>query len=271
MAIYLTDGSFEGLLSAIYAVTYARDEPGGIYPAQDYQTDLMHRPCQIATDPARAARVMAAIEGKLSPTTPEHVLQASLHSDPEAYLWIYRYLALGWRVGRRLDSLLTEEAVHRVQRMSRAVGAERHKLLGLLRFRELKSGAFYAPIRPTHHVLPLMGEHFAARMDRPFLIHDVGRDQGVICNGQEPVLIDLKLETPPEYAAREADFQALWQLFFARVANQGRINPTCQRGFMPKKYWRYLVERPGSAALIRAGGSGPAAPSPKRLPDAEKT
>ena len=60
MAIYLTDGSFEGLLSAIYAVTYARDEPGGISPAQDYQTDLMHRPCQIATDPARAARVMAA-------------------------------------------------------------------------------------------------------------------------------------------------------------------------------------------------------------------
>ena len=37
------------------------------------------------------------------------------------------------------------------------------------------------------------------------------------------------------------------------------------------EYWRYLVERPGSAALIRAGGRDPAAPSPHSLPDAART
>jgi hypothetical protein len=40
------------------------------------------------------------------------------------------------------------------------------------------------------------------------------------------------------------------------MAIEERRNPTCQRNFLPKKYWRHLVEEPGTAGRRAAAGLG---------------
>ncbi|MFW6294603.1 MAG: DUF4130 domain-containing protein, partial [Halanaerobium sp.] len=43
----------------------------------------------------------------------------------------------------------------------------------------------------------------------------------------------------------------LWKSFFSAVSIKNRLNPKLQRQFMPKKYWKYLIEKPGSSNKIR--------------------
>ncbi|MDR2671871.1 MAG: TIGR03915 family putative DNA repair protein [Coriobacteriales bacterium] len=44
-------------------------------------------------------------------------------------------------------------------------------------------------------------------------------------------------------SAEEDEFQALWQTFFDTIAIEERRNPTCQRNFMPKRFWGDLCEQ----------------------------
>ncbi|MDR2407664.1 MAG: DUF4130 domain-containing protein, partial [Bacteroidales bacterium] len=46
-----------------------------------------------------------------------------------------------------------------------------------------------------------------------------------------------------KYAAQESRYQELWKTFWRAVAIQERKNPKLQRQFMPKRYWKYLIEK----------------------------
>jgi probable DNA metabolism protein len=55
----------------------------------------------------------------------------------------------------------------------------------------------------------------------------------------------------------EARWRPLWQAYFAAIAVRTRLNPRLQRQYMPRRYWHYLVEEPGSSRrLAPPGGRG---------------
>ena len=39
-------------------------------------------------------------------------------------------------------------------------------------------------------------------------------------------------------------YQELWKMFFKKISIKERKNPRCQMQFMPKKYWKDLIEEP---------------------------
>ena len=48
----------------------------------------------------------------------------------------------------------------------------------------------------------------------------------------------------PNISEKEQKYQELWKMFFKTIAISERKNPRCQMQYMPKKYWKDLVEEP---------------------------
>ncbi|WP_429884291.1 TIGR03915 family putative DNA repair protein [Geoalkalibacter halelectricus] len=240
---YHYDGSYAGLLSVLHRIFSWRETPAAISAGAPAQEDLFSAPAQVATDPERADLLLAAIREHLSPETPAFVRHAFFSETAGVEMAIYRYLAHGWKVRRRLDDDLACPAVAEVHRLARRVRGEAHRLKGLARFRETADGLLYAPLEPEYFVLPFLAAHFAERLGQErWLLHDVRRAKGVLHEQGRWVLADLEVEEAPSLSAEEEHWQGMWRTFFSRIAIAERVNPRRQRGFMPMKYWKYLVE-----------------------------
>jgi probable DNA metabolism protein len=138
---------------------------------------------------------------------------------------------------------IQEPAVNEVIELNRAVGREAHRFLGLLRFREIHQGIFYAEYEPQYNITVLIAPHFTKRLTcQPFLIHDKRRNICAVFNGQELVMTNEIPSIPDEFTESEEQYSELWKAFFRTIAIKERKNPRTQMNFMPKKYWKYLTE-----------------------------
>jgi probable DNA metabolism protein len=112
---------------------------------------------------------------------------------------------------------------------------------------------YFAPFAPKYDVLPLVIGHFKHRFtDQHWIIYDTSRDYGFFFDGKrvEQISIDNpsfskdsgKLKEGLEYE-NEDQYQELWREYFRSIAIAERKNPTLQRNFMPKRFWKYLTEK----------------------------
>ncbi len=158
-------------------------------------------------------------------------------------------LALGYaklleKQGKSIRNARQEPVIARVMKIRRAYFFEVHRFQGLVRFREVQDW-LYAPIQPTHHILPYLWSHFRRRLPRErWIIHDTERDVAVLYDGDihwtDGFSLDGRLEDL--VSEREKEIQSLWKAFHQSIAIPERKNPKQQRQMMPKKYWKYLVE-----------------------------
>jgi probable DNA metabolism protein len=162
-------------------------------------------------------------------------------------LLVWRYLTLGFQIGRRLCVMLAEEPVHSVNRIARHVSHEAHKFKGFVRFREVEAGFLYAQIEPEADILPFIAPHFVGRVgDRPWMIHDLQRNQAALYDLKSWRLVrEVELTAEPTLTATEHDYAALWQRYFQRHAIPERHNPKLQQQHVPLRYRKHLVEFKG--------------------------
>ncbi len=243
MLQYIYDGSFNGLLTAIYEIYYRREIPDQLVPTGENYNQLFAVHTTIDTDEIKAGKVYDAIAAKISFRSLRHTYYAYLSEDPDVGMGIYQYLHLGWKLGSKLDFLLSDDRVRRIHRLSRKVGCEHHRLLGLVRFQLLRKDIYYAAIEPDNNIVELLAPHFAGRMsDQNWVIHDVRRDIAAIYNKQEWFAAQFSLQQRLELAEEEDYYQELWQQYHQTIAIKSRINPRLQRQCMPQRYWKHLVE-----------------------------
>ncbi|MBM7854562.1 putative DNA metabolism protein [Desulfohalotomaculum tongense] len=244
MRYYIYDGSFQGLLTAIYESYYRSAKPEDILPRHRFTGNLFAQVEEIDTDEIKADKVFQAIKNKISPTALRRVFYAFLSEITGVELLIYRYLQLGWKVGRDIDRHLTDHRVAMIHKISQKVGLEKHRLLGLIRFRKLKGEIYYAPIEPDYNIVSLVAPHFARRLsDQNWVIHDRKRDVAVLYNQKEWVMTVLDPGRDYVLAEEEKYCQQMWKNYFRSASVPGRTNLKLQRQFMPTRYWRYLIEK----------------------------
>ncbi|MEN1760611.1 TIGR03915 family putative DNA repair protein [Anoxynatronum sibiricum] len=247
MKVFLYDGTFEGLLSTLYLGLRENTENLRIEAEDIHQPALFDEPIFHPTDQALADRLFALIRQEMSPMTLRHVYRLHLSEKPDAGTLLLPFLQLGFRIGPGINGLMTHPQVHPILTMSQQVSRESHRLLGLLRFQELKGGLLYARYEPDFHQTSLIAPHFAQRMSsHPWIIHDLRRELAACWDTHQWVLRDLPAAETPEISSDEQELQQLWQAYFQHIAIRQRTNPTVQRSFMPKKYWKHLVEKPGT-------------------------
>jgi len=244
MLIYVYDGSFEGILTAIFEAFYRKEEPDAILSENGLQYDLTASYSFIVTDPAKSDRVYASIRHNISEDALKNVYHAFLSEEHDAATLIYRYLKMGWKMGGRVNLHLADSTVLKIQGISQRVENEVHRLMGFVRFRQVEGGIFYSTISPDNNIAELLAPHFAERLsDQKWIIHDVKREIAALYNMKNWIISEFSAKDVPESTSDEKRFSSLWKEFFIALEIPSRVNPKLQRQLMPRRYWDHIIEK----------------------------
>ena len=240
---YVYDGSFDGFLTIVFDSYSNKVLPQKIYSYKDYVENFLDKVLYIKTDYEKSKRVFNGIEKNICYESLYNSYNAFLSNEKDKKIHILKYLCNGFDVGPKINNMITTSYVFKVINMRRKALAECHKLKGLLRFQEIGNNLCYSSIHPDNNILEPLGHHFINRLpSMNFIIHDKNRDVCFIYNSKEYEIIDSKNLKIPEISDNEKIYQDLWKMFFKTIAIEERKNSRCQMQYMPKKYWKDLIE-----------------------------
>lgn len=244
MINYIYDGSFEGLLTSVYEAYYNRQNPYDILPKDSMEENFLMDNIYIKTDREKSRKVYEAIENKISNESLRKVFYCYLSELPKHGILTLQYLRLGFKIGSNVDLNLANDIVREIDNIYNKVSRERHRFLGLIRFKEIENNILYSSIEPDYNIIGLLAPHFARRMkNENWVIHDVKRGIGILYNKKEWVIKDIEINDSLVLREEEEEYQELWKTYFKAIAIENKINPKLQKRNMPMKYWKHLVEK----------------------------
>ncbi|MGE5604291.1 MAG: TIGR03915 family putative DNA repair protein [Bacteroidota bacterium] len=254
MLYYIYDGTFDGFLSAVCEAIERDEVPEQIVTMAKFELNLFVETREIETDFEKAKEFLGKILKKLSREGLKNVLYCYLSEEPGSEVTLCEYLHKVI-AGEKIETKLTDPVVLKIKKTGEKVAKEVCRFKGIIRFREIQPGFFYAPIEPDHQISPLLAEHFRKRFaDQRWFIHDRRRNCGVLYDGYEiRFLKEVKLKPELEKARLDSDcfsdeeleWQKLWNVYFQNIEIRERSNPKLQKQHLPARYWKYLVEEIG--------------------------
>ncbi len=244
--VFETDGSFEGLLSAIYRAYTDPALPDAIEPNGRGQRGLFEQPVTINTDPVIADRVWKGLKKHLGAKRRRKLLDAFLSGHAGVETMIYRLVAdaIAARRGRTGRTHLS--TFIQIDKLSRQVRLEAHRMKGLIRFEQTGDDGYLALADPRYDVLPLVRRHFESRFaDQRWIIYDTRRNYGLVYDGRhtQALQMDVAALTASCRNDHEQLCQTLWQHYYAAVNVEARNNPRLHLSKLPRRYWQYLTEK----------------------------
>lgn len=163
-------------------------------------------------------------------------------------LILYYFILNGFKYKEKVMYHRNLKCVAKTIKIAQYVLHESHKYKGFLRFKELENHILYAEIEPVNDVLILVSHHFKKRLKNEYwIIKDVKR--GILCiydkkNVYMVLESGFKLETTM-LSREETKMENLWKTFYNTIGIKERKNDRCRMNFMPKKYWKYMIEMEG--------------------------
>jgi len=242
--MFIYDGSFEGFLTAVFEA-YRLKDFSGIAAAENYQRGLFDAVQTVQTDPAKAAKTGARLR-LINEEVFATVQQSFLSGEADKEKIIFAYIRSTIAAGRSLNHNRADPVIGAALECLQRVWREVQRLKGLLRFQELSDGSFYAACEPDHCVLPLLAGHCRARFgNQDWIVYDARRNMALVYQHKDLQLFDFVdiQNVRDKYAAQEQKYQDLWKTFWRNIAIAERKNPNLQKQFMPRRYWKYLVEK----------------------------
>lgn len=209
-------------------------------------------------------RIGAAMENSLSgevaaPPEQVHVpplfircaKNVACHKDPQRWAILYRVL---WRLThgeKHLLDIVTDDDVHRVYVMERAVRRDMHKMRAFVRFRAVEREAethYVAWFEPDHYIVEANAPFFARRF-ASMLWSILTPQRCAHWNGETLFFTPgvAKSDAPTEDA-----IEKVWLTYYASIFNPARLKVKMMQTEMPRKYWRNLPEAALIEGLIRA-------------------
>jgi probable DNA metabolism protein len=244
MLIFVYDGNFNGLLTAIFEAYYSGVCPEKILSCNNLQYSFLDEYRYIETDSKKAEKVCRSIESKISAYALQRAYYVFLADCTDAGTIIFNYLRLGWKMGANVDLCLADDKVLKVHEISRKVEFEFHRMLGLVRFSLAQDGIYYASISPDNNIIELLAPHFAERMPgQCWIIHDVRRGVAAMCNKGSWLIANCFEGDGLEPSDEEIENRRLWRSFYKAVEIKSRENHKLQKKMMPQRYWRHLTEK----------------------------
>ena len=158
---------------------------------------------------------------------------------------IYKFLKYALVYKDKVFSLRRINEVNEVIKISQQVSNEAHKLKGFLRFKEVKNNFLYACYSSSNFVLPILVNHFEKRLkNENFVIYDEKRLCYAFYYQKKVFYLDKKdiVKLNLENSDMEMKFESLWKIFYKTIAISERENKRNRMNFMPKKYWKNIIE-----------------------------
>ncbi len=247
LVAYTFDGTTEGLLTAVFMAYARHEDPQDIAREDTLQPRLGQSVIAVETKPELAQRVRVGIQKRGGRYAWELVLHASLVDDADAPTTVYRFVRLVMGRSAAANAMLAHEltnpVVGRMIELDRFVRNERHHMLQFLRFEHMRGDIWFACCNPKANVVGLLMDWFAGRFNtQRFIIYDEAHCMAGVFDGESWMLVSTEEVTLPERSTEEATMQAAWKGFYDAVSIPIRYHPELRRQFMPKRFWKNILE-----------------------------
>lgn len=243
MITYIYDGSFQGLLSAIYDSFYSKIPPNSILAKNEYSIDLLSTYININTDYKKYKKVKESIILKIDRLCLEKIYKLYLSSEKDKGILCFKYLKLAFKVSNKIHSFLHLDIVRNINLIDRRVSLEAHRFTGLVRFSYIGNKFLYSQIYPDNNILELISPHFEKRLPNEYwIIHDTKRNIATIYNKVSWEITELDKNDYMNLSKSFDNFEELWKEYFKSTTIDERLNLKPQKRSMPKRYWKNLTE-----------------------------
>ncbi len=252
MTIVLYDGTFAGLLTAIFEVYEYKILQPNICREVATTGSLFGSTHNVVTTESKSKRVYKKLQDKLTPKALKQLYDCYLSELPEVENTILHFVQYALNSKTAVENDYANADVLQLQQLSRKVHREKHRMEAFVRFQLTKDELYYAIIQPDYNVLPLISKHFKDRYaDQRWLIYDGLRKYGLYYDKDkvEEVQMNFSADINNEqslqeiFDEKETLYQQLWKQYFSSVNIVARKNMKLHIQHMPKRYWRYLVEK----------------------------
>lgn len=253
MKIYVFDGSFYGILTAIFDSYFRKEYPIQLISKENSTLNMFEKSIEIITDSEKAKRVLKGLKSKISKTHQKHFYDSFLSEKPEIFQRLIDYTHYIFDNPEGFDGNYGNEQVLALAQMSQKVHREKHRMEAFIRFQKSGDGMFFAIIHPDYNVIPLLTRHFKNRYaDQPWIIYDEKRKYGIhydLNSVHEITISQIDAKTALTKAdeifidENENLYQQLWKDYFKSTNIVERKNTKLHIQHVPKRYWRYLTEK----------------------------
>ncbi|MBG44434.1 MAG: DNA metabolism protein [Aequorivita sp.] len=250
--ILIYDGSFDGLLSAIFNVFELRLTNVCIKRREYSQQNFFDAEEEIITDTEKAKRVWMGLSKKISQQERQKIYKVFLSEIPTIENAILHFIKRTFSSEVSIENDYSDPIILEIDKVSKKVDRKKHRMDAFVRFRLTNDGIYFATIEPDFNVLPLNSEHFKKRYaDQKWLIYDLKRKYGIYYNLQNVAIVELEISSEVNSSTKaltyftvdEINFQELWRIYFKNSNIPSRKNMRLHIKHIPKRYWKYLPEK----------------------------
>jgi probable DNA metabolism protein len=252
MEIFVYDGTFEGLLCAVFESYTRKCIPDSVVSSANYSAGLWDTVLTIDTDRERADRVWKSLQGKLSAHNKQLPFHAFLYGMDAIDQAVFNFIRLAFDMPHPVDYDYANADVLKVKQAQKVVAKEAMRTIQFVRFQKTADDIYFSALSPAFDVIPLVTQHFLNRFkDQQWVIYDLKREYGVFYDLKE--VKEITLDNPQFSRLTgeidtnimkedEAGYQNLWQNYVQAVTIRERLNLKLQLQHMPRRYWKYLTE-----------------------------
>lgn len=251
MTTLLYDGSFDGLLTAVFEVFEYRYKDVEIFSKEKfYQENIFAEIHEVITQSDKAERVFNKLEKNIGRSGIHQLLKVFLSEDPSLEQLILS--AIRQSIQHPTENILqnyADDDILSISKICKSVDRERHRMTAFVRFEKMQDDVFFAKIDPDFNVLPLIRKHFKDRyQDQKWMIYDLRRNYGILydlesCDFFYPEeKLDLS-RYQQQFHEEENQYQKLWQRYFTKTNIVERKNLKLHIQHVPRRYWKYLTEK----------------------------
>ena len=253
MTTLLYDGTFEGLMTAVFEVYEYRFEPAKIIATGNYQSESIftdHH--EVVTNQEKADRVLKMVENNLGKKGASQLLRVYLSENENAERLILSAVSKSIKYPK--ENVLNNFAdvdIMDIAKINKSISREVHRMHAFVRFEKLQDEVYFSKIEPDFNVLPLIVSHFKNRYrDQKWMIYDLKRHFGIFYDLQEVQFFEPAFEQTQQLKRtenilheEEIPYQKLWQRYFFKTNIPERKNMKLHVQSLPKRYWKYLTEK----------------------------
>lgn len=240
--IYIYNNSFNSLIALIVELVKLKIIPGNIKNT-NYEKTLLDNLIKIEIEDEN--NNISQIKKYLTRRVISSIYYVFLSDAKDRELLIYNFLRYAIKYRDEVYHYRKIACINDTIKICKTVGGEAHKLKGFLRFREMENNFLYGEITPTNNVISILANHFKKRLAREiWIIKDKKRKIYAIYDTKNIYyLTDKDIEKLNlNINNKELFIEDLWKTFHKTIAIKERKNLKCQRNFMPKKYWKDMLE-----------------------------
>ena len=241
--IYIYENGFLDFLSLIEELLKNNIIPDSIKMINSYEKTLFDN--EIYLNIKNKKENIEQIKKKLSKEALYCIYNVFLSNNKEKEMIIYNFIKNFLKYGNKVFYMRRIDSVNDSIKISKKVRGEAHKLKGFLRFQKMKNNFYYGEISPDNNVIGILAKHFKERLKEDcWIIKDITREIYAIYNKNEVIFLTKEEVISLNIEKEEEEFliEDLWKTFHKKIGIKERENKRCQQNFMPKKYWKNMLE-----------------------------